>query len=144
MKIHLKRQDDNYHMLATNEEGKQVAADGSAKIGGGEQAMRPMEMLIASLGSCSSIDVVLFLKKMRQPLEDLEIIIDAEREKDKVPALFEKIHVSYTLTGDLDAAKVEKAIKMSMEEYCSVAKIIEKTAPITWEYKIVKEKAASI
>jgi len=138
MKIHLKRQDDNYHMVATNDKGHEVHADGSASIGAAENAMRPMEMLIAALGSCSSIDVVSFLKKMRQPLKDLEISVEASRQEGKVPSLFEKIHLHYILTGDLDEKKVEKAIKMSVEEYCSVGKIIEKTAPITWSYEMKK------
>ncbi len=139
MRIEIERLNQDYHLRATNEEGIIVEADGAASIGGQGKGMRPMQMLIASLGSCSAIDLVLFLRKMRQPLVDLKIRIDAEREKDKNPALFTDVHLHYMVWGDLDPTKVEKAITMSVDQYCSVARIIEKTAKITWSYALNPE-----
>jgi len=128
-------------MRATNENGNSVESDGSVGIGGHESAMRPMQMLASSLGCCSSIDVISFLRKMRQPLEDIQIHIDAERDEDNTPSLFTKIHVSFELQGELEDAKVKRAVDMSMEKYCSVARILEKTAELSWNYKILTEKA---
>ena len=138
MKINLERIDNAYHMVATNENGNTVETDGSLKIGGGEKAMRPMQMLIAALGGCSSIDVINLMEKMRQPLKDLKMQIQADREEDKVPALFTKIHIHYQLFGDIEAEKAEKACRLSVEKYCSVGKIIEKSAEITWGFEIIK------
>lgn len=136
MKIQLKRKDQAFHMEARNEAGNTVSSDGAEKIGGNGKGMRPMELLIASLGSCSAIDVIQFLKKMRQPLDHLEMEIEAERDPDNVPSLFTKVHIHYLLWGELDEKKVERAVKMSVDKYCSVARILEKTAEISWSYEL--------
>ena len=137
MKIHLTRLDNAFHIQASNEAKNTVISDGAESIGGSGQGMRPMEMLLSSLGSCSAIDVIQFLKKMRQPLEHIELEIDAERDPDNVPSLFTKINIHYTLKGDLDAKKTEKAISLSVDKYCSVARILEKTAEISWSYTLI-------
>ncbi|MDX1665836.1 MAG: OsmC family protein [Saprospiraceae bacterium] len=137
MLIKLRRLDDDYHLEATNDTGNTLETDGSQDIGGHGRAMRPMQTVLAALGSCSAIDVIMFLRKMRQPLEDIEIEVKADREADKTPSLFTRIYVHYRLTGDISEKKAEKAIRMSMETYCSVAKMLEKAAPIEWSYVIV-------
>ncbi|MEM6697927.1 MAG: OsmC family protein [Bacteroidota bacterium] len=139
MKITLKRIDDAFHMEATNENGNTTRMDGSPKVGGSNQSMRPMQTVIAALGGCSSIDVISILKKQRQPLDDLQIEIDAEREEGAVPSLFTNIHVHYKLYGDLKEEKVKQAVDLSMEKYCSVVKILEKVAKVTWAYEIIRE-----
>ncbi len=136
MEIKLKRLDDAYQMIAMNENGNTVVMDGSPKVGGKNQGMRPMQTVIAALGGCSAIDVVSILSKQRQPLEDIQIEIKAERSEDAVPSLFTEVHVHYKLFGDLKTEKAEQAVRLSMEKYCSVAKTIEKSAKITWSYEI--------
>lgn len=138
MKITLERIDKAYHMQASNDNGNTLEMDGSPDIGGGNKAMRPMQTLIAALGGCSSIDVINLLEKMRQPLEDIKITINGERVEGQVPSLFTNINIHYVLYGDLDPKKAERAIALSVEKYCSVGKIIEKTANITWTYEIIK------
>ncbi|AEE53374.1 OsmC family protein [Haliscomenobacter hydrossis] len=137
MTIKLERLDDAFHLRATNEQGNSVETDASPAIGGGGRGMRPMEMLLSSLGACSSIDVIDILRKMRQPLQDIKVTLNGEREKDKTPSLFTDIHIVFDLYGDLDVDKAKRAVDMSMEKYCSVAKIVEKTAKITWEANVV-------
>ncbi len=136
MKIQLKRIDDAFHLEAVNELGKTIEMDGAPKIGGSDKAPRPMEVLLMSMAGCSSMDVLDILKKQRQHVEDFHIEVRAEREKDKTPALFTEIHLHFQLKGDLDEKKVERAVRLSMETYCSVAKIVEKTAKITWEWSV--------
>lgn len=139
MLIQLERLDDAFNLKATNEQGNSVETDAAPAIGGGGKGMRPMEMLLSSLGACSSIDVIDILRKMRQPLDDIKVTLNGEREKDKTPSLFTDIHVSFNLYGDLDVDKAKRAVDMSMEKYCSVAKILEKTAKITWETNILEK-----
>jgi len=139
MKITLKRIDDAFHMEATNDTGNTLRLDGSPKVGGSSQSMRPMQAVIAAAGGCSSIDVISILKKQRQPLDDLQIEIEAEREEGAVPSLFTKIHVHYKLYGDLKEKKVKQAVDLSMEKYCSVMKILEKVAEVSWEYEIIRK-----
>lgn len=136
MQIKLQRIDEDFCMEASNEQGGIVTLDASSAVGGHNTGMRPMQLLLTSLGGCSSIDIISILRKQRQPLEDLQVTIDAEREENKVPALFTKIHLTYHLRGALDEQKIRKALDLSLQQYCSVAKIIEKTAKITYSYTL--------
>ena len=136
MKITLQRLDDAFHMESANEEGLTVESDGSPAIGGHNKAMRPMQMVLAALGSCSSIDVIHLLNKQRQPLRDIKIDITAQRV-DAVPAVFSDIQVHYRLFGELDEKKVERACRLSMEKLCSVSKMLEKAVNITWSYELL-------
>lgn len=136
MKITLNRLDDAFHMEAVNEDGCKIVTDGAPQIGGNNQGMRPMQLLLASAGSCSSIDVISMLKKMKQNLQDLKVEVTGEREAGVVPSLFTDIHLHFTFFGDLDEGKVKRAVELSMTKYCSVVKILEKTAKITYGYHI--------
>jgi len=138
MKITLKRLDDAYHLEAENEDGRKIETDGSPAIGGSNKGMRPMQLLLAAAGSCSSVDLISILKKQKQELTNFEVEVTAEREKDKVPSLFTDVHVHYKLTGDLDDAKVSRAVDLSFYKYCSVVKILEKTAKVSSSYEIIK------
>jgi putative redox protein len=139
MKITLKRLDDAYHLEAKNEDGCKIETDGAPAIGGSNKGMRPMQLLLASAGSCSSIDIISILKKQKQDLKDLEVEVTAEREQGKVPSLFTQIHLHYKLSGKLDESKVKRAIDLSVTKYCSVVKILEKSAAVTYDYKIVNQ-----
>lgn len=136
MNIQLKRIDEAFHLEATNELGRSIQMDGAPKIGGSDKAPRPMEVLLMSLAGCSSMDVLDILKKQRQQVDDFRIEVQAQREDKKPPALFTDIHVRFIFQGTLDAKKVERAIKLSMDTYCSVSRIVEKTARITWDFTI--------
>ncbi|MEY3322134.1 MAG: hypothetical protein RLZZ417_1717 [Bacteroidota bacterium] len=136
MNLTLSRLSAPFHFSIKNESGNTVETDASLEIGGTDAALRPMELLLAGLASCSSIDIVLLLQKMRQPLLDIQVEIKAERRQNETPSLFEMIHLHFILTGSLENDKVEKVIHMSIDKYCSVAKIIEKTCPLTWDFEI--------
>ena len=138
MQIKLARIDQDFQMEATNEDGNAVTLDGSPAIGGHNSGMRPMQLLLAGIAGCSAIDIISILRKQRQPLDDIKITVNGEREADKVPSLFTDIHLHYDLFGDLDEQKVERAIKLSVEQYCSVGKMLEKTATITHDYSIIR------
>lgn len=137
MKVTLQRINDAVRFEGANAAGNTVVVEGSPDIGGEGQGMRPMELLLTSLAACSSMDAVSILKKMRQPLEDLRVEIEGEREKDTVPAVFKKIKMHFVLKGDLRPERVEEALRLSVEKYCSVGRMLEKTADISWDYVIV-------
>lgn len=98
--------------------------------------MKPSELLLVALASCTAVDVVEILRKKRTPLDGLEIQISGEQDQDP-PWTYRKIHLKYILTGSsLTAKDVEQAITLSEEKYCSVAATVRGKAEITWEYKI--------
>lgn len=137
MKITLKQLNHNYHMRATNESGNIVEMDGSPKIGGENLGARPMEVVLMSLAGCSSIDVISILKKMKQKVTDYDVEVTAERDTDAVPSIFTKIHMKFIVKGDnLEEEKVKRAAQLSAEKYCSVSKILEPTAEITWDVEV--------
>jgi putative redox protein len=137
MKIELLRMNDAVHLKARNEEGNTIEIDGAPGVGGENKGFRPMQLLAAGAGSCSSIDIISILKKQRQKITDFKVLVEAEREEKAVPSLFTGIHLHYVLTGKLQKEKVEKAINLSLKKYCSVVKILEKTAKITHSFEII-------
>jgi putative redox protein len=138
IKIELSRLNEGFHMEARNEQGSVVHMDASPDIGGENLGLRPMQMLLAAMGGCSAIDIITILKKQRQELKDLKVTITGEREKDAVPSLYTEIHAHFRLFGKLDPEKAEKAVSLSVEKYCSVARTLEKTATITYTFEIIK------
>lgn len=136
IKIEINRLNEGFHLEAVNEQGRSVHIDASPDIGGTNSGMRPMQLLLAGLGSCSAIDVINILKKQRQPLNDIKVTVTGEREKDVVPSLFTEAHIHFKLFGDLDPEKAQKAVSLAVEKYCSVAKTLEKTAKVTYSVEI--------
>ncbi len=100
----------------------------------------PMEMLLAALGACTSVDVVLILAKKRQQLASLEVAVSGERASEP-PAVWTSIEIAYRLSGKLDDKAVRDAIELSQSKYCSVAAMLGKTAKITHRYEILPAKS---
>ena len=136
MKVELKRVNEAFHFEAVGTAGVPVHIDGSPDIGGENAGARPMEMILMGLGGCSAIDIVLILQKQRQVIEDMSITIDGERVPNETPSVFKNIHVHYNFKGDLNEEKVKRAIELSMDKYCSVTAILNKTAVITHSFSI--------
>ncbi len=97
----------------------------------------PMELVLLGMGSCTAFDVVQILEKSRQPVRDCVAELAAERATAD-PKVFTKVHVHFIVSGrGLDPAKVERAIQLSAEKYCSASIMIGKTAAITHDFEIV-------
>lgn len=137
IKIELSRLNDAFHFEAKNEEGNTVHIDAAPDIGGTNQGMRPMQLLLASLGGCSVIDVVNILRKQRQDLKDIKVVLTGEREQGKVPSVYREINVHFEIYGNVDPQLAERAIDLTFEKYCSVSRIIEQTARITHSFDII-------
>ncbi len=123
-------------MEATNEDGNVIHMDGAPEIGGHGLGMRPMQLLLTAIGGCSSIDVILILKKQKQEIESFEVEVEGEKQKVEDHSIFSEIVLHYKISGKVDPEKAEKAVKLSMEKYCSVTKILEKTARISYKITV--------
>ena len=118
--------------------GHRVVIDGAPEYGGRNLGMRPMEMVLTGAAACTAFDVVLILKKARQPIRDCVVTSEAERATAE-PKVFTKIHLVYTVAGrNLDPKHVERAVKLSKDKYCSATIMLAKTAEITYEVAIVE------
>ena len=121
-----------------SESGHTVVMDGAPEYGGENQGPRPMEMLLLGMGGCTAFDVVLILKKSRQAVEDCEVFIEARRA-DTEPKVFTDIHVHFIVKGKkLSPERVERAIELSAEKYCSASIMLAKTANITHDFEIIE------
>ena len=100
--------------------GHQAEVD-EAPIFGDDEAMRPTEMLLGALGTCTGLNVVLLLKKFKQPLKSLEVIVEGEQEKEW-PRAFKQIEVTFVLgwDGKHDDEQVDSAIDMACNRYCPI------------------------
>lgn len=118
--------------LGTSDSGHQVVMDGNK----GAHAPSPMEMVLMSVASCSSVDVVSILQKARQAVRDCEVEVTAERA-DSVPAVFTKIHLHFVVSGeDVAESHVERAVKLSADKYCSVSIMLGASVEITHSYSV--------
>ena len=118
--------------------GHSVVMDGAPEAGGRNLGIRPMELLLLGLGGCTAFDVVSILHKSRQKIDDCEVEIEAERAAE-VPKVFTRIHVHFIISGtDLDPSKVERAVNLSADKYCSASRMLEKSAKITHDFEIVE------
>jgi putative redox protein len=110
--------------------------DGPPDLGGRNIGVRPMEMLLIGLGGCTQFDVLLILRKARQAVTDCVVELTAERAETD-PKVFTAIHVHFILTGrGLDPQRVERAIKLSAEKYCSASIMLGATATVTHDFEI--------
>ena len=137
MQVELVRVDDAFHFEAVGQSNVTQHIDGSTDIGGHNAGARPMEMLLMGLASCSAIDVILILNKQKQVVTDFRMTVDGLREKGTVPSPFQKIHITYKLKGQLDPARVTRAIDLSMDKYCSATAQLRPSATITYSVELI-------
>ncbi len=123
--------------LGESGSGHSVVMDGAPEAGGRDLGVRPMEMLLLGMGGCTAFDVVEILQKGREPVEDCVVELDGDRSEE-IPKVYTRIRVRYIVTGTgLNPAKVERAVKLSAEKYCSATIMLAKTAEVTHEIEIV-------
>ena len=123
--------------VGESETGHAVVIDGAPEYGGRNRGMRPMEVVLLGAAACTAFDVVLILRKARQPIADCSVDAEAERAATE-PKVFTKIRLRYAVAGrGLDPKQVERAVKLSKEKYCSATAMLAKTAEITFEIAIV-------
>lgn len=139
MKISLKRLNNAVHFQAKNEDGNTIDIDGSPAIGGEDLGVRPMQLLLMGLASCSSMDMISILTKQKQIINDYDVEVEAERDTESTPSLFTDIMVTFIVNGEVDTKKAIRATKLSMNKYCSVSKIMEKTATISYKLLLNNE-----
>ena len=118
--------------------GHLVNMDGAPDAGGRNLAPRPMELLLAGAGGCTAFDVVMILKKARQQITGCKVQLEAVRAEVE-PKVFTHINMKFIVSGKgLDPVRVEKAVALSHDKYCSATIMLGKTAEITHSIEIVE------
>jgi putative redox protein len=99
--------------------GGALVLDGPPELGGEGRGIRPMELLLPSLAGCAAMDVGKILRQQREPLEGLRVEVSGVRA-DAVPAPFTEIHLIFVARGAVAPQKLERAVRLAVEKYCSV------------------------
>lgn len=133
MEVILESIHGDLNFRGTNDRGQ------SLQFSGNKEAVSPMESVLMAAAACSSIDVEMILKKMRQNVTSVKVKVNGTRA-DAVPAVFTKIHLHYMISGDLKEEKAKKAVQMSMEEYCSVSIMLAKAVEITYTVEVLPDQ----
>jgi putative redox protein len=124
--------------VAETGSGHAVTMDGAPEGGGRNLAPRPMEMVLLGTGGCTAYDVVLILRKSGEPVTGCEVQVRAERAATD-PKVFTRIHLHFLVRGNgVKAGKVEHAIRLSAQKYCSASAMLAKTAEITHDFELVE------
>ncbi|AUS07672.1 peroxiredoxin [Laceyella sacchari] len=123
----------NMHFKTETPSGHAISLDASQEVGGENLGPRPTEVLLSAVGTCSGIDIVDILRKMRLHVESFAMEVNGERAEEH-PRRFTHVHMHYRLTGDLPEDKVRRAVKLSVEKYCSVSNSLN--AKVTASFEI--------
>ncbi|VAX11870.1 Protein YhfA [hydrothermal vent metagenome] len=123
--------------LGESGSGHSLVMDGPEDHGGRNLGVRPMEMLLLGMGGCTAFDVMLILKKSRQPVDDCEVLLSAERAETE-PKVFTRIHVHFVVSGQgLKEKQVARAVSLSAEKYCSASIMLGRAGvEISHDYEI--------
>jgi len=129
MKVILESTYGDLNFKGTNERGQII------QFSGNKEAVGPMESVLMAAAACSAIDVETILKKMRQEVKSVKVEIEGIRA-EAVPAVFTKIHMHYIINGDIKQEKAQKAVDMSVDQYCSVSIMLAKSVEITYSAEV--------
>ena len=135
MKIELNRIEEPYVFQMKNEMGAVCTFDASASLGGKNKGLTPMQLLAGSLAGCMSIDVILILQKQKINPRIYRVYIDAT-QKSGTPSPFEAIHLIFSVDEIVPLDKMERAIQLSKEKYCSVSLSLNPQIKISHEVRI--------
>ena len=114
----------------------------------GEAGLKPgpsaMELVLIGTGGCTAFDVVHILERGREAVEDVVVELDADRAETD-PKVFTRVHMHFVVKGQgLSRDKVERAIKLSAEKYCSASAMVAKTATITHDFEVVDTTVTAV
>jgi len=127
---------DGLRFVATDSMGHSIVTDASKQVGGEGSGFSPLQLLLAALGGCTGIDIVDIMRKQRQQIDDLEMVVSGERVKEP-PRVYSNIHVEYRVKGkDVKEKAVKRAIQLSEDKYCSVGAMLKAKAKMTSSYAI--------
>lgn len=113
-----------------------VVFDIPKERGGDGSAPSPMEYVLMGIAACAGVDVSEIIRKKRLNVRDFRVYLEAERAEEH-PRVYTKIQTNWVFEGeDLPLKHLEDAVRLSLEKYCSVANMVNKTAQIDWKVEI--------
>lgn len=132
---------EKMHFLSTAGQ-HEVSMDAKAPIGQ-NLAQTPKELVASALCGCTAMDVIAWLRKHKQTVDQFTVKAEISVKEKGYPAVFEKAHLTFQLTGDIAPAIAEEAVRLSQSKYCAVSAMLAKAFPITWDLLINEQQVAS-
>ena len=126
------------HFEARHPSGERMVLEGPPDLGGSDQYFRPMETVLISLAGCAAVDILHIAKKSRKELKSLEVDVAAKRA-EAIPAVFEHIELLFQASGEFNQAWLQRAADLSMEKYCSVARMLAPSVQISHQIAIIDD-----
>lgn len=123
-------------MVASDSNGHSIVVGRSPDPQHQWVGVKPSDLLLMAVASCSAYDVVEILTKQREPLADLKVICEGDQLSDP-PYTFTRIHLHYLVRGAVNPDKLERAIRLSEDKYCSVVSTLRPGVPVSSDYKII-------
>lgn len=121
----------------TQLDGHKLVVDADESVGGHDKGMRPKKLLLTALAGCTGMDVISILKKMHVEPVSFNVRVDGHLAEEH-PKYYETMHIIYEFKGDnLPLDKLQKAIELSQEKYCSVSALFKKAIPVTYEIRML-------
>lgn len=118
--------------------GHSLVMDAAPEVGGKDTGPRPMELLLVGLAGCTAMDVIHILKKQRQAVTGLRVVVKGERAEDH-PRVYTRATLEYVVEGHhLSEPAVERAVKLSQDKYCSASAMFRGTAEVEYTYRVVE------
>ncbi len=135
MEISLKKSENAHFQYYASNGDVEIPICASSKLESGNEGFSPMQLLLVGVGGCMSIDVIMILRKQKQEIDNYSVKVSATRV-DATPAIFKDIHIHIDISGEVQEEKLQKAIQLSEEKYCSVHHILGATADIKVTYTL--------
>jgi putative redox protein len=133
--------DHGMSFTGSADSGFEVALGTDPSVGGDNDGMRPMELILTGLAGCTAMDVMSILSKKRQKITGFEVRAHTDRANEH-PKVFTAIHLHYVVRGEgIDHAAVERAMELSETKYCPAQAMLSKVATITMTYEVIEETA---
>ena len=130
---------DGLQFVATDDLGHSIVMDAPKQSGGEGSSFSPMQLLLVALGGCTGMDVVHILKKQRQQVNDLEVLVSGKRVREP-PKVYTNIHVEYKIKGkNMRETAVQRAIQLSEDKYCSARAMLRAKCKLTSNYVIQEQ-----
>jgi len=137
MKIELNQSNQKLQYTASTENAS-IEVGANKFVADNEKSFRPMELLLVSLASCSAIDIELILEKQKQKYKSFSVKVEGER-RDEIPSVYEEINLQITVEGNVSRSKLERAIQLTKEKYCSVFHCLHPEIVINYSSLILHE-----
>jgi putative redox protein len=123
-------------MVGTDSTGHSIVIGKSPEDKSTFIGVKPSDLLLLAAASCSAYDVVEILQKQREPLSGLTVNCQGDQLK-QTPYKFTKMHLHYKVMGAVNPKKLERAIKLSMDKYCSVINSLRPGVEVSSDYEIL-------